>query len=62
MDYGYMIMAQDVLRRLGYEVVTGSDVTKFDFLYTRYLIYYLSGQNLPTTRRWTPSVTVRKHD
>ncbi len=62
MDKGYLIMVQHVLDRLGYEVVTGSDITKFDFLYTRYLMYYPSGQSFPTAQRWTPDIMVRKHN
>ncbi len=57
-----MIVVHDVLKQLGYEVLTGSDVTNFDFLYTRYEMYSPPERDFPTAQRWTPSIMVKSSD
>ena len=59
MHEGNLHVVLEVLKTLGYEVVTGSDVTNFDLLYTRYLMFFPPASNLPTARRWTPSIMVK---
>ncbi len=57
-DTHAVVMVYDVLQRLGYKTVTGDDVTKFDFLYTRINMFNPHESNRTSRKRYHSGIMV----